>query len=156
MFTAKGIPMLWQGQEFGENYWLPQEGWGRILLYRPVRWEYFYTSEGRSLLSLIRKLIKLRRNSSQFSRGEHYFYNDIVLYQFRNILLFSRSYKGVFSLVALNFGVQDQVVPFKFPFSGNYLEELHGLDNLMGVSADREVQLNVPSNYGRIWTVEIQ
>jgi hypothetical protein len=70
--------------------------------------------------------------------------------------LFSRSYKGVFSLVALNFGVQDQVVPFKFPFSGNYVEELHGLDNLMGVSADREVQLNVPSSYGRIWTVEIQ
>ncbi len=156
LFTAKGIPMLWQGQEFGENYFLPQEGWGRVLLYRPVRWEYFYTSEGRSLIQLVRKLVKLRRNNPQFSRGEHFFYNDFVLYQSRNIMLFSRNYEGVFSLVALNFGIRDQVVPFTFPFSGNYLEELHGLENLMGVSASREVQLNIPGNYGRIWTVETQ
>lgn len=135
---------------------LPQEGWGRVLLYRPVHWEYFYTPEGRSLIRLVRKLVKLRRNNPQFSRGEHYFYNDFALYQSWNILLFSRSCEGVFSLVALNFGVQDQVVPFKFPFSGNYLEELHGLENLMGISTDRKVQLNVPSNYGRIWTVKVQ
>ena len=76
LFTARGIPMLWQGQEFGENYFLHHEGWGRVLLYRPVRWEYFYTHEGRSLVQLVRKLIKLRRNNPQFSRGEHYFYND--------------------------------------------------------------------------------
>jgi 1,4-alpha-glucan branching enzyme len=156
LFTAKGIPMLWQGQEFGENYWLPQEGWGRVLLYRPVRWEYFYTSEGRSLVHLVRKLVKIRRDNQQFTRGEHYFYNDFTLYQSRNVMLFSRTYEEVFSLVALNFGVQDQAVPFKFPRSGNYLEELHGLDNLAGVSAGREVQLNVPSNYGRIWTVKVQ
>ena len=156
LFTARGIPMLWQGQEFGENYCLPQEGLGRVLLYRPVRWEYFYTSEGRSLIHLIRKLVKLRRNNPQFSRGEHYFYNDFALYQSRNIMLFSRGYEGVFSLVALNFGVKDQAVTFKFPFSGNYLEELHGLDNLMGISAGSEVELKVPGNYGRIWTVKVE
>jgi 1,4-alpha-glucan branching enzyme len=146
--------MLWQGQEFGENYCLPQEGWGRVLLYRPVRWEYFYTSEGKSLVQLVRKLVKLRRNSPQFTRGEHFFYNDYVLYQSRNIMLFSRNYDGVFSLVALNFGAGDQVVPFKFPFNGNYREELHGSENLMNISKDREVQLRIPSNYGRIWTLK--
>jgi maltooligosyltrehalose trehalohydrolase len=155
LFTAKGIPMLWQGQEFGENYFLPQEGWGRVLLYRPVRWEYFYTHEGRSLIQLVRKLIKLRRNNSQFSRGEHYFYNDLTRYQCRNIMLFSRSLEGVFSLIALNFGDQDQEVLFKFPFSGNYVEELHGLENLKGVTADEGIQLRIPSNYGRIWTVKV-
>lgn len=131
LFTAKGILMLWQGQEFGENAWLPQEGWGRVLLYRPVCWEYFYTSEGRSLVHLVRKLVKIRRDNQQFTRGEHYFYNDFTLYQSRS-MLFSRTYEEVFSLVALNFGVQDQAVPFKFPRSGNYLEELYGLDNLTG------------------------
>jgi hypothetical protein len=25
--------MLWQGQEFGENYYVPEEGWGRVLLF---------------------------------------------------------------------------------------------------------------------------
>jgi maltooligosyltrehalose trehalohydrolase len=33
LFAAKGIPMLWQGQEFGENYYVPEEGWGRVLLF---------------------------------------------------------------------------------------------------------------------------
>jgi len=154
LLTAKGIPMLWQGQEFGENYWIPEKGWGRVLLYRPVRWEYFYTSEGRSLVNLVRKLVKLRRNNPRFSRGEHYFYNDSALYQSRNIMLFSRTYEGVFSLVALNFGAQEQVVSFKFPFDGNYREELHGQDNLKEVSAGEDVQLNIPGNYGRIWTLE--
>ena len=155
MFTAKGIPMLWQGQEFGENYWLPQEGWGRVLLYRPVRWEYFYTSEGKSLVYLVRKLIKLRRDNHQFTRGEHFFYNDYSQYQSRNIMLFSRTYEGIFSLVALNFADQDQVVSFKFPSSGNYREELDGINNLKEVSAREELQLNIPSNYGRIWTLEV-
>lgn len=155
MFTAKGIPMLWQGQEFGENYWLPQEGWGRVLLYRPVRWEYFYTSEGKSLIYLVRKLIKLRRDNQQFTRGEHFFYNDYSQYQSRNIMLFSRTCEGIFSLVALNFADQDQVVSFKFPSSGNYREELDGINNLKEVSAGEELQLNIPSNYGRIWTLEV-
>lgn len=54
-----------------------------------------------------------------------------------------------------NFGAQDQVVYFKFPLSGNYREELHGLDNLKEVSAGEELQLIVPSNYGKIWTLEV-
>jgi maltooligosyltrehalose trehalohydrolase len=53
MLTAKGIPMLWQGQEFGENYYVPDEGWGRVLLFRPVRWDYFYDPIGKSMIALI-------------------------------------------------------------------------------------------------------
>jgi maltooligosyltrehalose trehalohydrolase len=76
-------------------------------------------------------------------------------YQSRNIMLFSRSFEGVFSLVALNFGAEEQVVYFKFPSEGNYRAEIHGLDNLNGVSAGEELQLLVPSNYGKIWTLEV-
>jgi hypothetical protein len=71
-------------------------------------------------------------------------------------MLFSRSFEGVFSLIALNFGDQGQAVSFKFPFSGNYVEELHGLENLMGVTADKEIRLKIPGNYGRIWTVKVE
>jgi len=39
--------------------------------------------------------------------------------------------------------------------SGNYREEFHGLDNLKEVSAGEELQLIVPSNYGKIWTLEV-
>lgn len=75
----------------------------------------FYTSEGRSLVHLVRTLVKLRRNNPQFSRGDHYFYNNYAIYQSRNIMLFSRTYEGVFSLVALNFGAQDHDSLFQIP-----------------------------------------
>jgi len=154
MFTAKGIPMLWQGQEFGENYWLPDEGWGRVKMFRPVRWDYFYDSIGKNTISLVRKLIKLRRGNPQFRSGDHFFYNHHDHYQSRNVMLFSRSHGDRFSLVALNFGEHDQTVPFSLPFSGDYQEELHKHDNLSGIIAGQESWLTIPSNYGRIWTSE--
>jgi maltooligosyltrehalose trehalohydrolase len=154
MFTAKGIPMLWQGQEFGESYYIPEQGLGRVLMFRPVRWDYFYDSIGKSVISLVRKLIRLRRQQPQFRYGEHFFHNDYDLYQSRNIMLFSRRYGNIFSLIALNFGDLDQSVSFHFPLSGNYREELHGNDDLKNVVAAVETCLSVPSNYGRIWTVD--
>ncbi|MGJ5674370.1 MAG: alpha-amylase family glycosyl hydrolase [Nostochopsis sp.] len=153
MFTAKGIPMLWQGQEFGENYYLPEQGFGRVMLLRPVRWDYFYDPIGKSIISLVRKLIQLRRQRSQFTTGEHFFYEHYERYQSKNVLMFSRKSANNFSLVALNFGNSDQTVPFWFPIAGDYLEELHGQNNLIGIPDLSEYWVNIPSNYGRIWTV---
>jgi maltooligosyltrehalose trehalohydrolase len=153
MLTAKGIPMLWQGQEFGESYYVPDEGWGRVLLFRPVRWDYFYNPIGKSMIALIRKLIKIRRQV-QFRYGDHFFYNHYDNYQSKNVLLFFRRSGNNFSLTALNFGDQEQQVPFIFPLSGNYREELHGQENLNGIFSGAECWLSIPSNYGRIWTLE--
>ena len=49
LLMSKGIPMLWQGQEFGENYFLPEFGAGRVSLLRPLRWDYFYDAAGQQL-----------------------------------------------------------------------------------------------------------
>lgn len=153
MLTASGIPMLWQGQEFGENYYLPDQGFGRVMLFRPVRWDYFYDSIGKSAIALVRRLVKLRRQQLQFRHGSHFFYNHFDRYQSKNVLLFSRQYQDAFSLVALNFSDTQQTVPFWFPISGNYQEELHGEHNLPDVPSYQEYWLTIPSNYGRIWTV---
>ncbi len=75
-------------------------------------------------------------------------------YLSRDVMLFSRKYGNNFSLIALNFGDQEQKVLFEFPFSGNYREELHGYDNLEDITGGRESWLTVPGNYGRIWTLE--
>lgn len=154
MFTGKGIPMLWQGQEFGENYYIPAEGMGRVVIFRPVRWDYFYDPIGKNTIALVRKLLKLRQHGSQFRRGGHFFYNHYDHYQSKNIILFSRMHDRNFSLVALNFSDMDQVIPFDFPVSGDYREELHEKDNLKDVICGEETLLTVPSNYGRIWTLE--
>lgn len=153
LLTAKGIPMLWQGQEFSENYYIPDSGWGRVMLFRPVRWDYFYDSIGKRTVTMVRSLTRLRRDSPQFRNGDHFFYNHHDRYQSKNVLLFSRRLENRYSLVALNFGDQEQWVPFTFPLNGNYREELHREDNLNGVANTEERWLRIPGNYGRIWTV---
>ena len=58
--------------------------------------------------------------------------------------------------MALNFTDTSSWVPFWFPIAGNYQEELHGADqpdlNLVNVQAHTEWYVEVPSNYGRVWT----
>jgi len=157
MFTSRGIPMLWQGQEFGENYHVPREGWGRVKMMRPVRWDYFYSDRGRPITNLVRKLTRLRLERKQFRAGDHFFYNNYDLYQSKGVLLFSRRYQDNFSLIALNFSKDDQTVPFVFPLDGDYAEELHGKEvdglNLKNVASEVETDLPLPSNYGRIWSI---
>jgi 1,4-alpha-glucan branching enzyme len=158
MITGRGIPMLWQGQEFGENYFVPLSGWGRVMLYRPVRWDYFYDPVGKAMISLVRKLLAMRRQEIQFREGDHYFYNHYDNYQSKQLLLFSRSRHGRFSLIALNFGDDTQWAPFTFPVDGNFKEALHGGEtpglNIGDVRAGEQRRLEIPGNYGRIWTAE--
>ncbi len=154
LLTARGIPMLWQGQELCEDYFVPDSGFGRVMLERPVRWDFFYDDIGRSLLGLVRRLLKLRNTSPQFQGGGHYFYDHWERYQSKGTLLFSRADSQRFSLVALNFSDAEQWVPFWFPGSGRCQDSLHGEDNLENVVANQERWLRLPSNYGRIWTLE--
>lgn len=150
LFTARGIPMLWQGQEFGENYYVPDSGFGRVALFRPVRWDYFYDPIGSATIALVRKLVALRNRLPQLRRGAHFFHNDPSRYQDRRVLVFSRTLGDNFTTIALNFGDEDQTVPLAFEIGGKYREELHGHD--LEAVPGQETWLTVPSNYGRIWT----
>jgi maltooligosyltrehalose trehalohydrolase len=153
LLASKGVPMLWQGQELGENYFLPDDGLGRVMVLRPMRWDYFYDEIGRRLIKLVRSLLRLRRDLPQLRSGAHFFFDDWDRYQSKGLLLFARYTSSSYTLVALNTGDADQTVPFWFPFGGRFREELHGgaLD-LAGVQAWQPTNLTIPSNYGRIWT----
>ena len=60
------------------------------MLYRPVRWNYFYDNDGQPIIRLVRKLTKIRLGGTQFSDGEHYFYNDDTNFNSKGLLAFSR------------------------------------------------------------------
>jgi hypothetical protein len=124
------------------------------MLFRPVRWDYFYDDIGKSTVGLVRRLLRLRRQRAEFRGGQHFFYNDWNRYQSLGLLLFSRATANSFSLVALNFSDADQTVPFWFPTAGTYAEQLIGnaSDLLQNVRALTQVDLTIPSNYGRIWS----
>lgn len=153
---ARGVPLLWQGQELMENYWLPEQGRARVALLRPMRWQYFYGDIGKATLRLVRQLLKLRQERSELRRGEVYFFNDPVRYQNRGLLLFARWQGTAYTLVALNMSGEQQWAPFWFPIAGSYQEQLHGAQepqlNLSGVGALQETWLAIPPNYGRVWS----
>ncbi|WP_368507724.1 alpha-amylase family glycosyl hydrolase [Bradyrhizobium lupini] len=154
LLMSKGIPMLWQGEEFAENYHLPDFGMGRVSLLRPLRWDFFYDESGRPIVSLVRKLLRIRRQRDHIRQGTYFFFNDWDRYQQFGVLLFARYDGGRYTLVAVNVGDTDRTVPFWFPIGGDYVEELHGgaLD-LGNVPSLQRIDLNIPSHYGRIWTL---
>ena len=153
LLLSKGIPLLWQAEELCENYFLPDFGAGRVSLLRAPRWEYFYDEYGQGTVHLVRKLLQIRRDGEQFRLGEYFFFNEWDRYLSKGLLLFARWAASRYSLVAVNTSDNDHTIPFWFPISGHYREELHGgaLD-LSGIIALQEASLRVPSNYGRVWT----
>jgi len=153
LLTAKGTPLLSEGQEFCENYWIPASGYGRVMLYRPVRWNYFYDNDGQPIIRLIRKLTKIRSGGGQFTDGQHYFYNDYANFNSKGLLAFSRQLGSTFSLIVVNFTDQQQMTTFAFPNGGDYVEQIEGAQNLVNVVAGAAQALTISSNYGCIWTV---
>jgi maltooligosyltrehalose trehalohydrolase len=161
MFTAVGIPMLWEGGEFCQLYYVDEQG-DQIKknVFRPVDWTKFYTTVdpavgvayGMELLTLVRKLVKIRQAGAQFraSNQFHFFYGD-PYYTNQGILLFRRWTPQSDSMVALNFTSQDVYLNIQFTNSGTYRELIDGQQNLPAVVSGAPVNVRVPSNYGQIW-----
>ena len=149
VLLAKGIPMLWEGQELGEDYTLPGNGLGRVGLLRPVTWQYFYENVGRRLVDLTRSLLAARRDRAELRRGDHFYYAD-SRHQSMGVMVFSRQLAGRTTVVAVNFTDALAAAPFAFPATGTWTEALHG-EQIQVPSADERMLL-VPSNYGQVWT----
>ncbi|HEX7668342.1 MAG TPA: hypothetical protein VF395_02105, partial [Polyangiaceae bacterium] len=117
------------------------------------RWDDFYDAAGRGIVSLVRKLLRLRRSNPHLRTGAHFFFNDWTRYQQHGLLLFARYSDQTYSLIAINTTDEDVWAPFWFPIAGDYVEDLEGgALGLNGVRALEETWLLVPSNYGRVWT----
>jgi 1,4-alpha-glucan branching enzyme len=161
LYTLQGIPMLWQGQEFADNYYLPDTGLARIHLQRETHWEYFYDSYGQPLVSLYRRLGGLRR-STRALRGRNSFYYNQQSLQGNQVLIYSRHAAATASdaeswaLVLLNFGGSDATVQAPFPVAGTWREMLD--DSFRATpfevtpgQAGQAIPLTVASNYGQVW-----
>ncbi|MCP4427880.1 MAG: 1,4-alpha-glucan branching enzyme, partial [Chloroflexi bacterium] len=72
LLTSPGLPMIHNGQEFGEDYWLPHEGAERVQA-RPLRWDsYANDFIGQRLFAIYQKLIQIRRDHPAL-RSSNYF-----------------------------------------------------------------------------------
>ncbi len=161
LYTAKGIPMLWQGQEFGENWGVPYSGLGRNLFRRPLHWEYFYDERGKALVRLHRIMGKLRRERPALSsRGYFYYYHDLNHLQ-RGVIAFRRERRaspgspGESIVVLLNFTDAEAEVAIAFPYAGTWTEKIDeaaGPRPLLSVVHDgQSLPVRVASNYGAVY-----
>lgn len=85
VFTAPGIPMIFQGQEFLEDKWFTDT--------EPLDWDYAEKMEG--IVYLYRDLMRLRRNGDGVSKGltgQHV--NAYHVNQDAKVLAFHRWYDG--------------------------------------------------------------
>ena len=157
LYTAKGIPMLWHGQEFAENWGVPGGGLGRNLFERPLHWEFFYDEVGKALVRLHRILGTLRRTRRALrSRGFYYYYYDQAHLQ-RGVIAYRRKADADDAsaaedlLVLLNFSDNETEVWLPFPTAGTWVERIDGTRPPIHVTDGQWAAAVVPSNYGSIY-----
>jgi 1,4-alpha-glucan branching enzyme len=161
LYTLQGIPMLWQGQEFADNYQLPGSGLARVQLRRDTHWEYFYDDSGSPLVRLYRRLGLLRRTHKCLRSRESFYYfqqslqgNRIIAYHRRAPA--QNGLREEFAMIVLNFADANASISLPFPKAGTWREMLDAdvrpvsLD--LAVGANEEVHtVAVPSNYGMVF-----
>ncbi|SDM33142.1 1,4-alpha-glucan branching enzyme [Catalinimonas alkaloidigena] len=157
LYTGKGIPMLWQGQEFGENWGVPGDGIGRNLFERPLHWEYFYDAPGKALVRLYRKLGQLRRELPALSSRSYFYYYNNADHLHNQIIAYRRGVddQGAGSvMIALNFSDQARQVWLPFPAVGTWTEQLEGTHPPLQVThPDQWLPFSVPSHYGVVFRI---
>jgi 1,4-alpha-glucan branching enzyme len=163
LYTSQGIPMLWEGEEFADDYNLPDNGFARIDLRRDTHWEYFYDEYGSQLVSLYRRLGQLRRASRALRSRESFYYWQQSL-QGNQLLAYHRhapadvSGPEEYAMVLLNFGPSAATISVPFPKAGVWTEKVdasfRAAPLTIGVAAPGDAQtITVPSNYGCIFTL---
>jgi 1,4-alpha-glucan branching enzyme len=163
LYTCQGIPMLWQGQEFAENYTLPAAGNARIGFRRGVHWEYFYDRPGRALVRLYRVMARLRRQCRALRSRDSFYYNehsrpgDQVIAYHRRAPATDREPEQI-AMVFLNFSDHEQEIAVPFPRAGVYRERVNEdtrpPDAPMEIHVTHDGEMHrvvVPSNYGWVF-----
>ncbi len=160
LYTCRGVPMLFQGQEFAENYALPGSGSTRVGIRRGVHFEYFYDDNGRPLVTLYRRLAKLRR-ALRALRSRDFFYDNANSRPGDGLVAYRRHAPAAggepeqMAVVLLNFSDVELAVSVPTPVDGIYRELLDSPYR----SAPLEIAtvsgqlsgLRVPANYGQVF-----
>lgn len=153
--------MLWEGEEFADNYNLPGDGSARVNLRRDAHWEYFYDDFGVPLIRLYRRLAQLRRSSRALRSRESFYYWQQSL-QSSQLIAYHRHIPAgpagpeEYAMVILNFAPYADTIQLPFPKAGAWLESLDADVrstpwSVQVDSAGSAQRITVPSNYGCIF-----
>ncbi len=161
LYTSQGVPMLWEGEEFADDYNLPDDGSARVNLRRDTHWEYFYDDYGVPLIRLYRRLAQMRRSSRSLRSRESFYYWQQSLQNSQLIAYHRHAPAGPatpeeYAMVILNFEPYADTISLPFPKAGAWAEKLdedvRPAPWKIQVATAGDVQrVTVPSNYGCIF-----
>lgn len=158
LYTCQGIPMLWEGEEFVDNYQLPNSGDARVNLRRDVHWAYFYDNMGSPLIRLCRILGALRSANRALRSRESYYHYQQSLVEGNAIVAYHRHAPATgaaaeqYAMVVLNFGPAAGQIGLPFPKAGTWTEAVDGGGRTVTLAKDGDTAMvNVPSNYGYVF-----
>ena len=156
LYTAKGIPMLWHGQEFAENWGVPGGGLGRNLFERPLHWSSFTTRSARDTRAPPPHSGHVATNASRTPQSR-----VLLLLRpgapRRGVIAYRRKAVGLAPalpadlLVLLNFSESETEVWLPFPAAGTWVERIDGTRPAIHVTDGQWAAAVVPSNYGSIY-----
>jgi pullulanase/glycogen debranching enzyme len=166
LLTSSGSPMIQNGQEFGEDYWIMEDdrGSNRRVKPRPLRWDFSTDKIGLTLIGLYSKLIKIRLNHPSL-RTDNFYPNwedwqnklnpegygvDVE----KQIIIFHRwgvDNSGSIEkfIIALNFSETDQRVNIPFSHNGTWQDLLNETSEV--VSNFLLPSYLVTSNWGHVF-----
>lgn len=160
LYTAQGVPMLWQGQEFADNYNLPDLGAARVGLRRDTHWEYFYDEYGQPLIRLYRILGNLRRQCRALRSRDSYYYYQQSLQGGSQVLAYHRHAAAAsgapeeFVMVVLNFSGEQASITLPFPKAGTWKEAIDGNFQISVPADNAACTVSVSSYYGLILVLQ--
>ncbi|OHB67877.1 MAG: hypothetical protein A2V70_03325 [Planctomycetes bacterium RBG_13_63_9] len=167
LLTSPGAPMIHNGQEFAEEHWLMEDdqGTGRRVKPRPLRWGFRGDRFGRPTFELFARLVEIRKGYAGLRSDNVYpalwepwqrefnpqgYGVDVG----RGLVIFHRWGPGDDGrlqrfIVVLNFSAADQRVDVPFPANGVWEDLLVGWKANVGDYVLRSV--HVGSNWGRVF-----
>lgn len=168
LLTAPGAVLLQNGQEFAEDYWIPEDdhGSGRRVQSRPLHWDNCDDTFGKALREVYTRLIHLRRNYPVLRSAGFYpdFWEEwqtrfnpegVGIDTERQLLVYRRYHGGLNgtwtqAVIALNFSDQQQRLELIFPEDGIWTNLLADFQETIEVSNNCH-ELGVPAHWGVIF-----
>jgi glycosidase len=163
LLTSPGAVLLHNGQEFGEDYFIPQHGENGRVAPRPLRWAA-HGAEGGDfiggrLFDLYSRLIHLRHEHPALRSSNFFPYpgnhpDGYGAWPARGIVIYHRfgpTPDAGFErfIIAINYSDVDQLVDLPFSTDGIWEDLLN--DTSAVVSGFRLSQQRIHSNWGRIY-----
>ena len=119
LMTSPGVPMLYAGQEFGEDS-------PRTIDFWPLDWTKLATPQGREHFAFYQRLLRLRRDHPALRSDFIEFYGDD--FQRFKVLRYKRwDGKGDVAVVAANFDCVPHQTGLGFPHDGPWRETISGM-----------------------------